>query len=156
MALSKTMETAIVERDLGKIYSSFYTILLSDPSFESKKFDEALEIVKSKNIPGFMQPFNGKGLLDKSEWNHEYWDKLASELIDNFSEQRIKDLKAVSAVVYPAEKKKEETYSTTTTQKKTNQPQVTVTKETSGNGKLIAALAVVVILLLILIIVLVK
>lgn len=155
MALSKTMEDGIKEKDLEKIYSSFYTILLSDPGFYTEKFDEALEIVKGKNISGFIQQYNGTPFEDESNWTQEYWDRLASELMDNFCEERIVMLKKVSMKVYPHGKEISSSVTTNNTQKKTEPVQSKTYHQNSINGKLIAIIMIVVIIL-ILIIVLVK
>lgn len=105
MALSKTMEDAIQENDLGKIYSSFYTILLSDPGFANGKFDQALDELKSRNIAGLFQPYDGKAFKNRDEWSQQYWDCVASELMDNFCMERIEHLKEISKVLYPPVKK---------------------------------------------------
>lgn len=101
MALSKTMEDAIKENDLGKIYGSLYTILLSDPGFSNGKFDQALTELKERNIEGLFQSYDEKKFKDKEEWDQQYWDSVASELIDNFCYERIDHLKEISKVLYP-------------------------------------------------------
>lgn len=103
MILSKSMENAIKEKDFGKVYSSFYTILLSDPGFTTGKFDETLKMIKEMNIPGFMQTYNGIPFRDESGWTQQYWDQLASELMDNFCEERIDMIRKVGRKVYSKE-----------------------------------------------------
>lgn len=48
MKISTVMEKAIEEQDLDTIYSSFYTIALSDPGFLTGRFEETLKYIKNK------------------------------------------------------------------------------------------------------------
>ena len=102
MEISKGMQEAIANRDLLGIYSSFYTILMYDPGFAMGQFDETLRYVKSKNIPGLMQPYNGTPFKGEAEWTVDYWDLVASQLMDNFCQERIDHLRRVGHKVYPA------------------------------------------------------
>lgn len=152
MAVSKTMENAVLEKDLGKIYSSFYTILLSDPGFTTTKFDEAFRYVKSKNIEGFLQEHNGEPFAPMCDWNQQYWDKVASALVDNFSTERINHLKQVGKAVYSIEEAQEPAGKDT--QKKTEAAQLSEKPQTSNIGKLIAVSAAILLLLIIVIVLL--
>lgn len=156
MILSKTMESAIVEKDLGKIYSSFYTILLSDPGFSTGKFDQTFNEVKSRSIEGFLQPYNGKPFKTKEEWNPQYWDSVASELMDNFCVERIDHLKEVGDAVYPSPNKQIRTEvvdnNQNETQKKTEQIQLSVYQQKNNTGKILAIAAIIVIILIIVIV----
>lgn len=100
MKISATMEKAIEEQDLDKIYSSFYTIALSDPEFSTGKFEEILRYIKNKNLPGFLKQYDGALLRSEEEWNEDYWNILLSELMDNFCEERIAQLKEVGKKIY--------------------------------------------------------
>lgn len=152
MAVSKTMENAVLEKDPEKIYSSFYTILLSDPGFTTGKFDEAFQYVKSKNIEGFLQEHNGVPFAPMCDWDQQYWDAVASELVDNFSMERINHLKQVGKAVYPMEGAREPAGKKT--QKKTEAAQLPEKRQTSNLGKLIAVAAAVLLLLIIVIVLL--
>ena len=147
MALSKTMEDAVKEQDLGKIYSSFYTILLSDPGFATGKFDETFEIVKKRNVPGFIQKYNGVPFEKESQWNQQYWDRLLSELMDNFCIERIEHLKDVSRKVYPQEEQKQ-----ASEQKKTDPLQTENVQKSLNTGRLILILAGILILMILVIV----
>lgn len=94
------LEDAIQKKNLVGIYSVFYTIAHGDPSFSTGKFIETLNYVKSKNIEGFMQEFDGEEFQPENKWNEEYWAFIASSLIDNFCETRIKHLEQVGKKVY--------------------------------------------------------
>jgi predicted metalloprotease len=101
MHINKTIEEAVKNNDLKTIYSSLYTILLSDPGFSTSKFDDAMKYVKNNEIDGFIQKHNGVIFEAEEKWSEEYWDKVASELIDNFSMERINHLKDISKKLYP-------------------------------------------------------
>ena len=94
---------AVAAKDLDDIYSSFWTILLSDPGFGTGRFDEAYAYVKSHNISGFIQEHNNKAFRNISEWDKDYWDEIVSDLMDNFSDERIEHLRQVSEKLYPKE-----------------------------------------------------
>ena len=121
MIISENLKNAVLDNDLTAIRSSFYTILLSDPGFETDRFDEALEYVKSHNVKDLIDEHDGEELLEKEYWNEEYFDLLASKLQDNFSKERIKQLKTVAKEVYSCdsddEVKKDEYTSNVSTNK---------------------------------------
>lgn len=113
--VSKVLQDAVSKRDLIAARSAFYTIILLDPSFTKRKFNEALQYVKNSGWDNFMDEHNGEELKPEEEWNEEYFDLLAAKLQENFSEQRIRDLKRVARKLSPArqevvakERKKEE------------------------------------------------
>ncbi|MBO5020450.1 MAG: hypothetical protein J6D52_07280 [Clostridia bacterium] len=126
MKLSKTMEDAISTKDISRIYSSFYTILLSDPGFATEKFNQVFNEVVSRNIEGLIQKYDGKTFESSEMWNQQYWDKVASELMDNFCRERIEHLKEVGKKVYSSNNVEysqltnEEPNNIPETQKKTN------------------------------------
>lgn len=150
MVLSKTMEEAIKEKDLGKIYSSFYTILLADPAFNTGKFDEVFEIVRKQNISGFIQQYNNVPFKTEDEWDQQYWDTLSSELMDNFCIERINHLKLVSRKLYPSAQKKAQA----SAQKKTEQRQEAAYQKKANTGILIVITAAIAILLIIILVLL--
>lgn len=100
--ISLNMKNAINSGDLGSIYSGFYVIAHEDPSFSSGKFLETLEYVKGLKIEGFIKVHDGERFKEKSEWTKDYWATLASELVDNFSQERINLLLQVGEFVYAA------------------------------------------------------
>ena len=156
MTLSKTMEDAIAAKDLGKIYSSFYTILLSDPGFSNGRFDQTFAEVKRRNIEGLLQPYNGTTFKGKEEWTPQYWDSVASELMDNFCVERIEHLREIGKELYPSANKqtqaKVEADFQSGTQKKTVPIQVYGKQQKANTGELVVIVAVIVIILIIVIV----
>jgi len=95
------LEDAIEKKSLVGIYSVFYTIAHGDPNFSTHKFRDVLGYVKSKNIEGFMQEFDGEEFEPEEKWDENYWALVASSLIDNFCEERINHLEAIGRKIYP-------------------------------------------------------
>lgn len=152
MTLSKTMEKAVQEKDLEGIYASFYTILLYDPSFSTGKFEETFQYIKSLGIPGFVQKYNGTEFKDADAWNEEYWDMVASELVDNFCVERIQHLKKISAKVYPKKqsnipKLAEESKNRETVKKKQDSENF----QNPANGLMLVGIAVAIILIIVIV-----
>lgn len=95
MAISEVLKKAVFDDDITAIRSCFYTILLSDPGFKTNRFDEAINYVKLQGI-NIIDKHNGEELLSEEDWNEEYFDLLVSKLQDNFSEERIRQIKTVA------------------------------------------------------------
>lgn len=95
------LEDAIEKNSLVGIYSVFYTIAHGDPNFSTGKFRSVMEYVKSKNIDGFIQEFDGEEFEAEEKWDEDYWALVASSLVDNFCVERIDHLEAVGKKVYP-------------------------------------------------------
>ena len=95
-AISETLRKAVEDKDIVTIRSSFYTIILSDPLFQTGKFDEAFSYVKERGIQEFVDAHDGEELIPEAEWDEEYFDMLASRLQDNFSEERMKQIRKVA------------------------------------------------------------
>ena len=102
-----TLEEAIKNNNLVGIYSVFYTIAHGDPNFTTGKFYDVLAYVQSKNIVGFMKEFDGDEFETEENWDEDYWALIASSLMDNFCETRIKHLEEVGRKVYPEVSKKQ-------------------------------------------------
>lgn len=94
------LEEAIEKKSLVGIYSVFYTIAHGDPNFSTNKFKETLAYVKTKNIQGLMQEYDGEEFETEDKWNEGYWALIASSLMDNFCEERIAHLEEVGKKVY--------------------------------------------------------
>lgn len=94
------LEEAIEKKSLVGIYSVFYTIAHGDPNFSTNKFKETLVYVKTKNIQGLIQEYDGEEFETEDKWNEGYWALIASSLMDNFCEERIAHLEAVGKKVY--------------------------------------------------------
>ena len=94
------LEEAIEKKSLVGIYSVFYTIAHGDPNFSTNKFKETLAYVKTKNIQGLIQEYDGEEFETEDKWNEGYWALIASSLMDNFCEERIAHLEEVGKKVY--------------------------------------------------------
>ena len=71
--------------------------LLIDPTFE--QFDEMLAYAK-KHCPDIIVPFNGEYLEDDvTKWNVDVMNMELVQIVNNFSEVRIRHLKRIVAVV---------------------------------------------------------
>ena len=125
-----TLEEAIKNNNLVGIYSVFYTIAHGDPNFTTGKFYDVLAYVQSKNVAGFMQEFDGDEFEPEENWDEDYWALIASSLMDNFCEIRIKHLEEVGKKVYPEIVKKQHINTGMNKQNNMN----TVTRENVGGG----------------------
>lgn len=154
MEISKTLQSAIESGRKSSIYSIFYTIAHEDPNFSSGKFRNTLNFVKEKNIHGLMEIYDGKPFAPEYEWSQDYWAEVASDLIDNFCDERIDHLEKVGKKVYPRVEKKE-TITSESTQNVKKKGDVTKTKiqieESTNVGILVGIVVVIVIVVLLLI-----
>ncbi len=98
------LEDAIEKKSLVGIYSVFYTIAHGDPNFSTGKFRQLMDYVKSKEIDGFLQEYDGEKFEPEEKWDEDYWALIASSLVDNFCEERINHLEAIGKIVYPVKK----------------------------------------------------
>lgn len=103
---SKILEDAVKNCNLIAIYSVFYTILHEDPGFFTGKFRSTFDYVRSREIPGFIQPYDGEPFAPPEEWDQDYWAMTASDLVDNFCIERIMHLEEVGKQLYPSVPKK--------------------------------------------------
>ena len=100
MMISKTLEDAINKKNMTGIHSVFYTIVHEDPAFRTGKFEANLEYVRKLNLAGFIAVHNNEPFLSSEEWDEKYWALVASQLLDNFSLERIEHLKEVGRAIY--------------------------------------------------------
>lgn len=148
MKITKTLEEAVNKGDLTGIYSIFYTVLHEDPSFSTGKFDQLLAYVKSRNVKGLMQPFDGEEFEAEEKWNKEYWAIQASELVDNFCEERIEHLKKVGKKLYTHKKMDNHTSGAVESQIKKNKNNLESTVIVSAVCLIMAALVILIVWLL--------
>ena len=92
MTVSDNLKHAVENKDITAIHSILYTIAHEDPGFQTSKFKDTLSYVKSKRIDGVIEPHDGRPFLPEEEWDEKYWALVASQLQDNFSEERIDHL----------------------------------------------------------------
>lgn len=104
MEMTETLRSAIETKNISRIHSVFYTIAHEDPSFASGKYEETLRYVKNLNLNGLIEEHDGTDFAPQEEWNSDYWAAVASELQDNFSQERINHMIEVGKHVYGKKK----------------------------------------------------
>ena len=104
MEMTETLRSAIETRNISRIRSVFYTIAHEDPSFASEKYEETLRYVKNLNLNGLIEEHDGTDFAPQEEWNSDYWAAVASDLQDNFSQERINHMIEVGKHVYGKKK----------------------------------------------------
>lgn len=103
MALTYTFFEAIKSENLRRIRIMMKDSLLIDPSFE--EFEEMEK--EAKQVRGLYEEHDGRELImDRSQWDDFYMDKLMVQVVNNFSYERIKHLKDVVRYLRPVTKKK--------------------------------------------------
>ena len=92
MKISNNFRQAVEENDVIKIRIMMKDSLLVDPSF--KEFNEMEHIASTVN--GLYDKHDEKVLkTDSSEWDENYMNLLLSQVVRNFSHERISHLKEV-------------------------------------------------------------
>lgn len=156
MEISKTLENAIETKNVSRIRSAFYTIAHEDPGFSSGKFRNTLNYVKTKNIPGLFDPYDGAVFEDETKWTKDYWAKVASDLVDNFCEERIEHLQKVGAKLYPTPVKKNVSEHPKSHMAEKSRVQHESHQQKKSGSNLMVAAAVVVIVIVIVVLLLVR
>lgn len=101
MERNRYLDEAIETNNLIRIRTTFSVIAHEDSSFSTGKFMDTLAYVKGKNIPDLFQPYDGIPFAEEQDWSADYWSLAVSSLMDNFCQERIDHLRAVSSKVYP-------------------------------------------------------
>lgn len=96
--LSKIKE-GIEKKDSIIVHSNMCSIIRQDPTFSTNTFDKALKIIEQE-FPEAVEEHDNRIEEPRSKWNSDYWAFIVTDLMDNFSRERIKHLKEVSKVVY--------------------------------------------------------
>ena len=88
----------IESNDIKGLHYVFVDCLDVDPTFE--KYEEDYEYCKS--ISGFLEEYIEITPLinDKTKWDGQYWQKLKSDLMKNFSNRRFIHMKKVAKIIY--------------------------------------------------------
>ena len=95
--VSSEFKLAVANNDILLTRIMLKDALILDPTFE--KFDEMMVHVR-RNIPDILVPFDGDYLEnDRNKWDIDVMNRELVQLLDNFSEIRIKHLKQVVSVV---------------------------------------------------------
>ncbi len=160
MAVSKVLEDAVNSNDVSRVYSAFYTIMLSDPGFSTDKFDKAMDYVQNKNMRTFIMPHDGEVFEREEKWTQEYWDIQASKLMDNFSKERIEHLKDVGRKLHPTIKvdtrndvNMHEQKVHSNTQKKTNPIELSIyQKDSPKTGMILLGVGILIVVILLIVV----
>lgn len=99
--ISDYLRRSVDDKNITGIRSVFTTIAGKDPSFSTGEFEDSLNYVRSKNIPGLFVPFDGEQFPPREQWDKEHRAMMIASLMDNFCMERINHLKQVSCFLYP-------------------------------------------------------
>ena len=92
---SEYLVAAVGNRNMIQIHNELCSIIHKDPSFITRDFNDALGYVKSSGVVGVIQPHDQAATLPKASWDKEYWAQVVSDLMDNFSEERIQHVREI-------------------------------------------------------------
>lgn len=99
MGLTNTFYNAVNSGDLVMIRIMMKNSLLADPTFtQFNEMEKAAGLLPHLYVEHDGKPLN----MDKKSWNDDYMNELMVQVIDNFSRERVKHLKAVVRELHPA------------------------------------------------------
>lgn len=97
---SEYLQSAVDNGNMIRIHNELCSIIHMDPTFRTFAFQDALNYVRARNIPEVIQRHDGRPFASKSDWNNEYWALVLSDLMDNFSLERIHHIEEVGHYLY--------------------------------------------------------
>ncbi|WP_020005351.1 hypothetical protein [Brachyspira innocens] len=97
---SDTLNEFIAKRDVEGIKNALYIALNTDRSFSIDNFDNILNYAKER-VPEFISADKGETFKPESEWTESYWTELAVSLRNEFTMEKVRQLKKMSAKLYP-------------------------------------------------------
>lgn len=97
---SNFLQECIEKRDLNGIKNALYVALNADRYFSTGNFDDILNYAKER-VPEFILPDKGETFKPESEWTEDYWSKLSVSLKNEFTMEKVRQLKKMSAKLYP-------------------------------------------------------
>lgn len=97
---SNFLQECIEKRDIEGIKNELFTILNDDRTFSSERFDNALNYAKEK-VSEVILPDKGEVFEDESNWTEKYWTKVAVSLRNEFTMEKVRQLKKMSEKLYP-------------------------------------------------------
>lgn len=101
MALTNAFYKAVEEKNISRVRIMMKNSLLVDPTFD--EFDE-METEAASYIDNLYEEHDGKEMVeDKSKWTDEYMHKVMTDVLFNFSRERIDHLKEVITYLNPGE-----------------------------------------------------
>ncbi|MDO6993455.1 hypothetical protein Q5M87_05460 [Brachyspira innocens] len=95
---SNFLQECIEKRDVEGIKNILYMSLNTDRSFSTGNFDNILNYAKER-VPEFIS--SDKGETFKSECTESYWSELAVSLRNEFTMEKVRQLKKMSEELYP-------------------------------------------------------
>lgn len=96
------VKDAIGNRNYIRIHNEFCSVIHQDPSFRTRDLEEAIQYIKGQNVPDVIRAHDQRPFADRGEWNKEYWALVLSELMDNFSSERVEHIKQVGRHLFGA------------------------------------------------------
>ncbi|MEI0798996.1 hypothetical protein R4Q14_11815 [Brachyspira intermedia] len=97
---SNFLQECIDKRDLNGIKNALYVALNADRYFSTGNFDDILNYAKER-VPEFILPDKGEIFKPESEWTEDYWSELSVSLKNEFTMEKVRQLKKMSAKLYP-------------------------------------------------------
>ncbi|MEI0491527.1 hypothetical protein R4J17_03695 [Brachyspira intermedia] len=97
---SNFLQECIEKRDVEGIKNILYMSLNTDRSFSIDNFDNILNYAKER-VPEFILPDKGETFKPESEWTESYWSELAVSLRNEFTMEKVRQLKKMSEKLYP-------------------------------------------------------
>lgn len=97
------MEKAICNKNLIEIHNELCSLIHKDPVFKSTIFDDALEYLQREGIQDVIETHNKRPFREKDKWTKEYWGMVMSDLMFNFSNERIEHIKEIGKHLFYAE-----------------------------------------------------
>lgn len=94
--MKKEVKELIDNRDINRLKYIFVDALDVDPTFDN--YIEIFNCCKENNIfERYVEltPF----VMEKADWNEDYWSILKDDLLSNFSDKRIEHMREVAKVV---------------------------------------------------------
>lgn len=92
MAITNAFRDAVSNADVRGVRIMMKDSLLVDPTFA--EFNEMSAL--ARNVPNLYDEHDNRSLImDETEWNDDYMDKLMVQVVGNFSHERIEHLQKV-------------------------------------------------------------
>jgi|GEM_PF-2039949 len=92
---SHYLKEAIASRNYIRIHNELCSVIHKDPTFRTTEFADTLRYVERQNLPDVIQGHDGRTFADRGDWTQDYWALVLSELMDNFSRDRLEHIRAV-------------------------------------------------------------
>lgn len=97
-----TYNNAIEKKEIGVLKALLVGILAGDPTFATTEFEEAKKYIEEKGIKleeDYVK-LEGEYASEESEWDEKYYQMQLVWLEDNFSKERMNEIKKIGGIVY--------------------------------------------------------